>query len=56
MKKETEYTVKYLREMLKGVPDSAVVLISSEGCFGNATREDSFGYDEEDNTFEIGKP
>ena len=54
MREHTEYTVKHLLDMLEGVPHDALVMISYEGCVGRACKEESPGYDEEDNTFEVG--
>jgi len=49
-----EFTVKDLRELLVGVPDDAIVMICYEGCIGDAYKSESLGYDERNNTFEIG--
>ena len=51
---DTEYTVQHLRELLNGVPDGAKVMICYEGCIGFAHKEESDGYDEEDDTFALG--
>ena len=50
----TEYNVAYLRELLKNVPDDAKVMICYEGLIGDATIEETDGYDEDDNTFALG--
>ena len=50
----TKYTVEYLRELLRDVPDDAKVQIYFETCVGDAVKEESPGYDESDNTFTIG--